>query len=320
MTSILITGIGGMVGSHLSDKLSSDTSLKITGTYYKPTTDLSEISRECDLVELDIRYLPQIYSLLKLTKPSVIYHLAAQSYPSISWARAHETIDTNVFGTINLFEAIKLIKSEADYDPTVVVACSSAQYGETLITASKPVNEEALLQPLSPYGVSKVAQDLLAFQYFKSSNIKSIRARIFNTTGPKKKGDVVSDFVERALQVKRGSSQVINVGNLSTKRAIMDVRDLIEALILLSKRGVPGEAYNICGSSIYTISDVLSNVLNAAGLTNEYQVDPKLLRPTDEPLIVGSSEKLFEHTGWQQSISLEKTINDMFEYLSTSVS
>lgn len=314
--TILITGVGGMVGSHLSDFYRmSYPEVKVVGSFFKPTTDINEIDDKVELVECDVRYFQSVLDLVENFKPDKIYHLAAQSFPPVSWCRPQETCDVNITGTINVFESVKIVKSRfKDYDPTIVVACSSAQYGQSMIDSDGFVNEDSPLLPLSPYGISKVGQDLLAYQYFMSDDIKSIRARIFNTTGPKKVGDVLSDFTKRAVLISLGLEKDFTVGNVETERAITDVRDLIRALLLLSDKGNPGEAYNICGSKKYKIKDLIRVIEDCVGVQLEPVVDKKLLRPTDEKIISGDSERLIKKTGWCQSYSIEQTIKDMVFY------
>jgi nucleoside-diphosphate-sugar epimerase len=160
-----------------------------------------------------------------------------------------------------------------------------------------------------------VGQDLLSFQYYQNDKIRCIRARIFNTTGPRKSNDVVADFTMRAVLIENNKIDKMKVGNLQTKRAITDVRDLVSALTLLSDKGHWGEAYNISGEKVYTISEIIPIIEKEIGKKVKTEVDPKLLRPTDEPIIFGDSSKLKKHTGWKQSYDLETTIKDMINYL-----
>ena len=199
----------------------------------------------------------------------------------------------------------------------MVVACSSAEYGETLNQLKEGdvyVKESALLQPLHPYGVSKVGQDLISFQYYINDNIRCIRARIFNSTGTRKVNDVTSDFTKRAVEAEISGNFNLRVGNLDTKRAIMDQRDLIKALILLADKGSAGDVYNISSEYVYQIRDIISMIERQIGHTFKIQVDPVLLRPTDEKIIVGDVTKLKKDTGWVQEIPLGKTIEDLLEY------
>lgn len=313
---ILITGACGMVGSHMIDTYHAQGITDLVGTFYKPTTDMQDIHGKAHLVECDVRYYQRVLDVISSIKPDKIFHLAAQSYPTVSWHRPQETMDTNVTGTINVFEAVKEVrKHDKNYDPVVVVACSSAEYGASLTPENTPVKEEAALLPLHPYGVSKVGQDLLSFQYWQNDKIRSIRARIFNTTGPRKTNDVVADFTMRAVAIERRKETKLRVGNLQTRRAITDVRDLVSALMLLSDKGNWGDVYNISGNKVYTISEIIPIIENYMGIQLPYEVDPKLLRPTDEPIIYGDSSKLKKDTGWEQQYDLATTIRDMIDYL-----
>lgn len=316
MGGILITGAGGMVGSHMIDRFVDEGKGEgLIGTYYKPTIDLEDIRGRCELVECDVRYLGKVAELITEHRPDRIFHLAAQSYPTVSWERPEETMAINGTGTINVFESVKLArKIDPSYDPVVVVACSSAEYGASLTPENTPVKEETTLLPLHPYGVSKVAQDLLSFQYWMSDQIRCIRARIFNTTGPRKVNDVTADFTMRAVRIEKGIDTKLQVGNLATERAITDVRDLVNALILLSEKGKWGDVYNISGQKVYKIGDIIPIIEKEVGQTLETEVNPAFLRPTDEPIIFGDSSKLMNDTGWTQEYSLDRTVSDMIAY------
>jgi len=312
--NVMITGIGGMVGTHMTDYL-HERGIRPVGLYYNSTVPLSELADRADLYECDVRDALRVYRLVNEYRPDVIHHLAAQSYPAASWVRPADTLDINLVGTVNVCEAVKLVRmTDPAYNPTIVIACSSAEYGASLTPERIPIKEEASLLPLSPYGVSKVGQDLLAYQYYQSDKITTVRPRIFNTTGPRKVGDVASDFTRRAVEIELGRSQRLRVGNLSTRRAITDVRDLVHALILLAELGEAGETYNISGSTVYTIHELLELVRCAARVPLEIEADPSLLRPTDELVIFGDSSRLIARTGWKQAIPLKRTIEDMMNY------
>jgi nucleoside-diphosphate-sugar epimerase len=313
--TVLITGACGMVGSHMIEQFSKE-GKRVIGTYYKPTTNLDDIYKKAELIECDVRYFHNVLELILKYKPDVIFHLAAQSYPSVSWKRPQETMDINVNGTINVFESIKHVRlSITGYDPIVIVACSSAEYGASLTPNNVPIKENTLLLPLHPYGVSKVAQDLLAYQYFISDSIKAIRARIFNTTGPKKVNDVASDFTRRAVEIEKGYiPPILRVGNINTSRAITDVRDLVMALRMLAEKGTPGEVYNISGSKAYPIEQLITIIREYINVPFSIQVDESLIRPTDEPIIFGDSSKLIQDTGWEQTYTIEDTIHDMIDF------
>ena len=286
------------------------------GTYYKPTTDITELDSAISMMECDVRYYASVQKIIADFKPDQIFHLAAQSYPTVSWVRPQETMDTNINGTVNIFEAVKSVRVlDGRYDPMVVVACSSAEYGQTLNEIEDPyVVETAQLKPLHPYGVSKVGQDLLSFQYFMNDHIRCIRVRIFNSTGTRKVNDVTSDFTKRAVLAERSGVYTLRVGNLETKRAIMDQRDLVNGLLLLAEKGIPGEVYNISSEYCYQMKDIVTMIEEQIGHKFTIEVDSKLLRPTDERIIIGNIDKLKRDTGWRQQISMKQTIADMLDY------
>ncbi len=315
--TVLVTGAGGMIGSHMMEML-QERGISALGTYYKPTIDLNELDESIRLAECDVRYPQSVERIIAEERPDAIFHLAAQSYPTVSWDRPYETMDTNAGGTIAVCEAVKKIR-EADeaYDPVVIIACSSAEYGKTLEDLDgAAVTEDAPLLPLHPYGVSKVAQDLLGYQYSRNDGIRTIRARIFNTTGTRKVNDVTSDFTLRAIEQERlgAENPVLRVGNVKTHRAILDCRDLIEALFLLAEKGTPGEAYNISATKAHSIEYLIESIEDLTGIDFELEVDPALLRPTDERVILGDVTKLVRDTGWSPAIAYRDTIAEMLAY------
>lgn len=303
-----------MVGSHLIEYY-YDLGIKPVATYFHPTIDITEVEEKCHYQYCDVTDAAAVEAIINANMPEVIHHLAAQSLPVLSWELPNETMRTNSAGTINLFEAIKKARRvHPGYDPVVVVACSSAEYGASLAKHNAPVTEDVELLPLHPYGVSKMAQDYLAYQYFATFGIKCIRARIFNTTGVRKINDVVSDFTKRAVLIEKGQAEEFTYGNLSTRRAITDVRDLIKALALLAEKGTYGDVYNISGDVIYKIGDIITTIEDVMGRKLERKEDHALIRPQDEPIIYGNSDKLKTATGWKQSIPLRTTITDMIAY------
>lgn len=316
---VLVTGAGGMVGSHMVELLYKRGD-EVIGIWHKNKKNIEQITLPIRFVQCDLRYAQGIDELIIDFLPDQIYHLAAQSYPTVSWVSPTETIDVNINSTINIFEAIKKARKyiDPDYNPMVVVACSSAEYGETLnqmeVKGEVYVKETAQLQPLHPYGVSKVGQDLISFQYFMNDHIRCIRARIFNSTGTRKVNDVTSDFTKRAIEAEKTGVWELRVGNLDTQRAIMDQRDLVKGLMLLANKGIAGEAYNISSEYVYRMSEIVTMIEEEIGHKLEIKVDEKLMRPTDEKIIVGDITKIKKDTGWKQEIPMKQTIADMLEY------
>ncbi|MGO8990636.1 MAG: GDP-mannose 4,6-dehydratase [bacterium] len=305
-----VTGAAGFMGDYLAEMLVNK-GHEVLATYYRPTTDVKNIDRRARIEECDIRDRNRVKGLLSEHKPDRIFHLAAQSYPTVSWDDPWYTIETNVIGTTNIFEGIK----ELGLDCKILNACSSAEYG-FVSQEEVPLKEEHSLRPLHPYGVSKVAQEMLAYEYFKNFGIKSISMRIFNTTGPRKVNDVCSDFTKRLVKIEKGKNpgKKLRVGNIKSKRTITDVRDSVRAFQLALDKATIGETYNLSGENVYEIEELIDLLRKLVDFEFELEVDPKLLRSSDEPIIYGDSWKFKRETGWKQEIPLDQTLNDMLNY------
>lgn len=317
MRKAYITGAGGVVGSHFGPYLLKH-GYEVVGSYYTPTTDISEIDKGMRLFELDVRKHEAMASWIEDYLPDVIYHFAAQSRPVESWKDPYYTMDVNVGGTVGLLEAVKRAKAaHPGYDPKVIAISSSAIYGDALKNYSLDhlPKEDCPLLPLHPYGVSKAAEDLLCYQYFKNFGIKAIRIRLFNCTGENKDQDITGDFSKRAVMLSRNGGKILEVGNLSALRAILDVRDLCSALLLLDEKGEPGEAYNISSSHIFRMTHVVECLEEVTGTHYELHTDPKLLRPADEPLYAGDSSKI-KALGWEEKYQYLDTVRASYEYWS----
>lgn len=307
---VLILGATGFVGSYLMER-AIGAGHAVLGTHYNATIDTRDWAPYQDrLLRCDIRYREQVDEAIRRSRPDVVYLLAAQSYPALSWQAPLETLDTNVLGTANVYEAIRA----SGLDPVVVVACSSAQYGE-VAAEDIPVRESHPMRPLHPYGVSKVATELLALQYHANAGIRSVCARIFNTTGPRKTGDVCADITQRVARIEAGLlAPTLMVGNQDTWRAITDVRDLARALELLAAHGEAGGVYNISGATTYQIREIVAAAQASSRVPLSIETDPELLRPSDEKVIFGDSSKLVAATGWKQEFALARTLDDMLAY------
>lgn len=305
-----------MIGSHLVEMLAKNHH-EVKGSYFNPTVDLNDINKEgIDLFELDIRDHKKMESFIDEYLPEWIFHLAAQSFPVKSWEDPYYTMDVNVSGTIGIFEAIKKAKKKHEgYDPRVIVITSSAIYGEALLsyTPDNLPKEDCPLMPLHPYGVSKAAEDLLCYQYYANFGIKTMRVRLFNCTGPRKIGDITSDFAKRAVEFERKGDNRLIVGNLTALRAIIDARDVCEALTVLAEKGEAGEAYNLSSSHVFRMSHVVECLEEVMGMKFELVTDPKLFRPADEKLYAGDSSKL-KKLGWEEKREYIDTVRDIVEY------
>lgn len=302
MVYSLITGAAGMMGTHLYETLKKEGE-DVLATYLLPTIDERDPILQ-DLkdnhLELDLLDYPKVVDTLKEHKPTVIYHLAAQSRPDVSFNNVGYTIDVNVQGTVNLLDACR----ELDYKPRIVNASSSAVYGD--IDWTEPPDEDAPTRPMSPYGTSKLAQEHLMRNYAQMGIIDFVNIRIFNCTGPRKINDFVSDVVRRVMN----EEEPLRVGNLSGRRSIVDVRDLVKGLIKASYVTQFGTTLNLGSSSCYKIGDIMELIAGGRG----YEVDKSLFRVTDEKVIYGNINRAKGLLKWDTEISLQKTIGDTFAY------
>jgi len=195
-----------------------------------------------------------------------------------------------------------------------VSACSSAEYGNVPASAI-PVTEEQHLRPLHPYGISKVCLDLLAREYFLDHNIPAVNIRLFNTTGPGKTSDAPSDFVRQLARIKKGlQSPIIEVGNLEPRRAFLDVSDTVRGFYLAAMKGKRGEAYNLCATRTHRIRELLKAAIRLSGVKAEIRPVARLMRPSDEKIIFGSTQKIRKDTGWKPLNSLDETLKSMLDY------
>ena len=245
-----------------------------------------------------------------------MFHLAAQSFVPTSWKLPVETFAINALGQINLFEALIDLK----LNPKFQIAGSSEEYGK-VYEHEVPMKETNYLRPLSPYAVSKVAQDLLGYQYHQSYGLKTVRTRGFNHTGPRR-GDVfvTSNFAKQVAEIEKGlKPPVIHVGNLDAKRDFTDVRDMVRAYWLATEKCEDGDVYNIGSGTTYVMQDMLDMLLGMSTVKVKVEVDPARLRPSDVPILLADASKFVAATGWKPRIPFETTLRDLLNYWRESV-
>lgn len=315
--NVLITGMTGFVGSHLADYILAnhpDVSIYGLARWRSPLDNLKHIPD--DKIKLHYGDLTDLGSLIRIMgdiKPNVIFHLAAQSFVPTSFNAPVDTLQTNIIGTTCLLEAIRITK----IDPVIHICSSSEVYGQVKEN-EVPINENCPLRPSSPYAVSKVGEDMIAYQYWLSYGIKTIRTRMFTHTGPRRgKVFVVSAFARQiALIEKKKQTPVIKVGNLDSVRTFADVRDAVKAYWLLVEKCLPGEVYNIGGNRTMKVGQMLNMLLEISPIKNrvKIEVDPKLLRPSDVTLQIPDCSKFKKATGWEPEIPFEKTLQDTLDY------
>lgn len=310
---VLITGVTGFVGSHLAEFCLARADLEVFGTYrWRSRLENIEHLKDLHLTEMDMLDSASVESALKRVRPDWIFHLAAQSFVPTSWNAPGQTFTTNVIGQINLLEAVRKLDL---FETRFLVAGSSEEYG-LVYPDEVPISETNPLRPLSPYAVSKVAQDYLGFQYFHSYGMRVVRTRAFNHGGPRR-GEVLlpSDFAKQIAEIEKGAREpVVKVGDLSTYRDFTDVRDIVRAYWLTLEKGEPGDVYNIGSGNALTIQEMLDLLLSFSDISIEVRQVPEKMRPSDVKLLVCDATKFQELTGWVPEIPLETMLRDTLDY------
>lgn len=327
MKTAFITGITGMVGSHLVDFLLENTDWHIYGLVrWNDKMDniehLMDKINNKDRVELvygDINDLSSLLVAFKNTKPDYVFHLAAQSYPKTSFDSPLETLETNVLGTAKVLDAIKHL----DLNPVIHVCASSEVFGR-VPKEFLPIHEDVTFHPASPYAISKVGTDLVGRFYAEAYGMTIMTTRMFTHTGPRR-GDVFAEstFAKQIAMIEAGMiPPVIKVGNLDSLRTWSDVRDAVRAYyMLVTENPQPGEYYNIGGSYSCSVRDMLDHLLSLSTRKDiDIVIDPSRLRPIDADLQVPDTTKFKNHTGWEPKIPFEKTMEDLLNYWRKMVS
>jgi GDP-4-dehydro-6-deoxy-D-mannose reductase len=308
----LITGVSGFAGSHLAEHLLGS-GFEVTGSirWRSQMQNIEHLEGRLRLVECDIRDATSVKRLVEEAAPDQIYHLAAQSFVPTSWHAPAETLVTNIVGQLNVLEAMRELK----VDRVLQIAGSSEEYG-LVSPEDVPIRETTELRPMSPYGVSKVGQDMLGFQYSQSYGLKVVRTRAFNHTGPRRGGVfVTSNFCKQVARIEKGlQDPVVEVGNLDAVRDFSDVRDIVRGYALSLERGKPGEVYNICSGRGVKIRDLLDMIVGMAKVDVKVQKDPNRMRPSDVPVLIGDNSKFCSQTGWAPEFTLEHTVEDLLNY------
>lgn len=317
-----ITGITGMVGSHLADHLLAHTDWDIVGLtrWRSPMDNIEHLFPRINardrvsLVEGDLRDSLSMQRAVDIARPDYVFHLAAQSYPRVSFDAPLETLHPNILGTCTLLESLRL---RTDLSPVIHVCSSSEVFGR-VPRERLPIDETCSFHPASPYAISKVATDLLGRYYAEAYGLTILTTRMFTHTGPRR-GDVFAEstFAKQIAMIEAGQlPPVVRTGNLESLRTWADVRDAVRAYFLLvTVNPVPGEVYNIGGTHTCTVGEMLQTLLWSSTTTDiRVETDPERLRPIDADLQVPNTAKFRGHTGWTPEIPFEQTMRDLLEY------
>lgn len=307
----LITGISGFVGSHLAEYLLEHTDWEVAGTVYGPYDNIADLCGTLELYPAELSRLDVMTFILEQAQPDVIFHLAAQPLVSVSRRDPWGTIETNVRMQLNVLEGVTRVNPGC----RVLVVGSSEEYG-LVSPQDLPLDEDTPLRPLSPYALSKVAQDLLGLQYHLVHKLDVVRARPFNHIGPRQRiGFVAPDFASQIAAIELGlQAPVIEVGNLEARRDFSDVRDVVRAYELLASQGEAGEVYNVGSGESYAIRQVLDTLLSMTDIEIEVRQDPQRLRPSEVPEVVCDATRIRQRTGWQTTISFQQSLEDILAF------
>jgi GDP-mannose 4,6-dehydratase len=318
----LITGITGMVGSHLAEYLLANTDWNIVGMvrWRSPLDNINGLLERVNrgdrvrLVYGDLRDTISIGNAVENASPDYVFHLAAQSYPMTSYSSPLDTLDTNVQGTVRVLDALRKSRPDA-----IVHVCASSEVFGRVPREKLPIVEDCTFHPASPYAISKVGTDLVGRFYGEAYNMKIMTTRMFTHTGPRR-GDVFAEstFAKQIAMIEHGLiPPVVKVGNLNSLRTMADVRDAVRAYyMLVTINPIGGEYYNIGGTHSCTVGEILEKLMSMSTCRSniKVQVDPDRLRPIDADLQVPNTEKFFRHTGWKPEIPFEKTMQDLLDY------
>jgi GDP-4-dehydro-6-deoxy-D-mannose reductase len=308
---LLITGINGFVGGHLAEHLIACSAGDVWGLARQPALALPQLRGRVQLVAADLGELDQVIAALASVRPDVIFHLAGQSNVPRSFADPAQTLTTNVLAQLHLFQAALRLKQ----NPLFLIACSNEIYGR-VAPEDLPLDEQTPLRPVNPYAVSKAAQDLLAYQYHISHNLRAIRLRLFNHIGPRQSEQfVASAFAVQIARIEAARQEpLLRVGDLAAERDFTDVRDIARAYALAAQYGEPGQAYNIGSGRTVSIRWLLDTLLAFSTRDIAVEPDPVRMRPADVPRVVCDNRRFRERAAWAPQIPLEQTLYDILEY------
>ena len=307
----LLTGIAGFAGSHLAEYLVKATNIEIHGIVHRHDRRIQHLRNQVELHRGDLRNALWVSEVIQTVQPDILFHLAAWSDVGGSWQQPWVTYELNIQCQLNLLEALRRWTPNC----RTLVVTSNEVYG-LVQPEDLPIDEATPFRPNNPYGVSKVAQDMMALQYWNSHALPTIRARSFNHIGPDQADDfVASAFARQIAEIEAGMRPpVVTVGNLDAQRDFTDVRDIVRAYWLLTEQGEAGEVYNVGSGQSRPVRWLLDTLLELSSVQVEVIIDPARLRPSDVPVSQCDNRRLVAATGWHPQIELRDSLRDLLGF------
>ncbi|MES2430045.1 MAG: GDP-mannose 4,6-dehydratase [Bacteroidota bacterium] len=311
MKKILITGFSGFVSQYLLKYLSSlDSSYEVYGIIRNKQVSPEYKNLKVKLFEADLQNEPLLKQIIESVNPDTIIHLASDSSVAYSWQKPIESFQNNTNIFLNLVEAVRLLKLKC----RILSIGSSEEYGIVLPEAL-PLTELSPLNPVSPYAVARVSQEMLSTVYANGYGLDIVLTRSFNHIGAgQKETFVISSFAKQIIELKLGLRQSIEVGNVDIVRDFLDVMDVVKAYIYLIEKGKKGEVYNICSGKGYSLKELIEIMMHIAGINSGYTINKDLIRPSDNPIIIGSNAKIKKECNWKPEITIEESLSKMLDY------
>lgn len=306
-TRVLITGITGMIGMHVANACRKR-GYETFGIARNSVESRLKAVQDPSIIRCDVLDRDNLMKVFNKVKPDIVFHFAAQAYNGYSWDCENLTHLTNITGTVNLLRCAR----EVVPDAKIVLACSSAEYGDITIEDC-PLKEDRLLKPITPYGVSKLATEALGHQYFCNYGMKIYLPRLFIHVGTgHPPATAIQNFARQIAMMKKGKQEpVMKAGNLDSSRDFIDVRDGVEALMIILDKGKPGVPINVCNNELVSLKEVLDILIKISGQKFIIELDKELLRPSDEKVLLGDNSRL-KSLGWKRKYSMEQTLIDVY--------
>lgn len=305
---VLITGAAGFAGSHLLDLVEAGERPIVAWRRPGEPLPAAPTGTRCRWMAIDILDRDAVRQAVRDVRPTLVYHLAGMAHAGGSWDRTVQTLEVNALGTHHLLEEV----ADLDSPPRVLITGSALVYREQ----SRALGEDDPIGPASPYGLSKLAQEMTGAHAARERGLPALLTRPFNHIGPRQSPSFFASGVARQVaQIEHGLAEpVIGVGNLDARRDLTDVRDTVRAYRAILERGVPGRVYNVCAGQAYRIGDILDRLLSRTRARIDVRQDPERYRPHDAPLVLGDRSRLSSELGWVPTIPIEQTLTDLLEY------